>query len=86
MLSISSFLEKFTKILNTSTLVRGFLIDIIKKEINYDIDVKNIKVQNGIVYLNERPIIKNEIFMKKNKILSELNQLIPREKHVLDIR
>jgi hypothetical protein len=83
---ISQFLEKFKKILQTGTQVKEFFVRVLKGELNYDADTKNITIKDGVLYFNDKPIVKNEVFMKKEKILTELNQLLPKGKKIIDIR
>jgi len=83
---ISELLEKFKKILQTDTQVKDLFVRVLKGELNYDADAKNITLKDGIIYMSDKPIVKNEVFMKKEKILMELNQLLPKEKKIIDIR
>jgi len=86
MRTIADLLEKFKKILQSNSQVKELFVRIIKGEINYDADTKNVTVKDGVIYLSDKPIVKNEVFMRKEKILTELNQLLPKEKKMLDIR
>jgi hypothetical protein len=74
MFDIAKYLEKFREM----SLSRGFLktavLEVIKEVCKIDIDPKKIEVKGGIVRINEKPIIKTEIFLKKTKILNILNE------------
>ena len=83
---ISELLEKFKKILQTDTQVKDLFVRVLKGELNYDADAKNITLKDGIIYMSDKPIVKNEVFMKKEKILMKLNQLLPKGKKIIDIR
>jgi len=86
MRTISELLEKFKKILQTNSQVKDLFVRVLKGELNYDADTKSITLKDGIIYMSDKPIVKNEVFMKKEKILTELNQLLPKEKKIIDIR
>lgn len=44
--------------------------------VNLDIDSNKIKIKNNVVYLDVKPIYKNEIFLKKEKIFEKLQEKI----------
>jgi hypothetical protein len=76
MIEIKDLLIKFDNIL----LSEGFKKESIKNAICSIVDVKinneDIKIKNNIVYLNIRPIYKNEIFLKKDLINLKLKELL----------
>ena len=76
MFDISKYLEKFKALKNSKFFLRDLVVESVKKITNIDIDKKNIDIKNGLVRINEKPIIKNEIFFKKSKILEEINSKI----------
>ena len=49
---------------------------IISEQIKIQIETKDIERKNGIIYLNIKPIYKNEIFLKKEQIFSELKKTL----------
>lgn len=53
-------------------VIRSAISSIINTEISSD----DIKVKNGTIYLNIKPIYKNEIFLKKEKILSKIEEML----------
>lgn len=49
---------------------------IISITIGVQIKSEEIKVQNGTIYLDIKPIYKNEIFLKKEEILLKIQELL----------
>jgi len=73
---ISSFLDKFKKILFQKEEILVFISETIFKYTKFKIDPSKIKIKNTYIYIENSPIIKNEIFIYKNKILSDLKSEI----------
>ncbi len=66
MFNLDKFLDKFKKI---KPPINYIIIDIIKNELNVNIKSENILIKNNIIYIKTKPIIKSEVFIKKQKIL-----------------
>lgn len=81
--SLNSFLDKFKKIIGENTQNKDFIIESIEKELHKKIDKNNIKISKNILYLNISPIFKNEIYMRKEKILKSLEE---KNINVIDIK
>jgi len=73
MFDIAQYLEKFKKLKNSKFFIRDLVVESVKKITSIEIDNKKIDVKDSLVRINEKPIIKNEIFIKKSKILEEIN-------------
>ena len=72
---IDSFLEKFKKILNQTSFNKETILLIISKEIKHEIKNEDIKIKNTTIILsNMSPVLKNEIFLHKEKILKLLKE------------
>lgn len=72
---INLFLKKFEKILKTNSSQKDEIIEIILKEVKYEIKIENIKIKNTTIFFsNINPILKNEIFIHKEKILNQLKE------------
>ena len=84
--SVSKLLEKFQNILRASTGTRSVVISIVKTILNYEVPEKNILIKNGVVYIKSNPSFRNELFLNKEIILSEINKLLPKNKKVQDIK
>jgi len=85
MQNISSFLDKFKTIIKDDKELKNIILLVIKKNTNLQIKDSSFSVKNGIILIKEKPPIKNEIFMKKEKILNELKQLL-KKNTISDIR
>jgi hypothetical protein len=74
MIEIKDLLSRFSELLlgeeGKKEVVRGVISSIIKTEINS----KDIKIKNNIIYLNIKPIYKNEIFLKQEQIFLTLKE------------
>ena len=74
MFDIAKYLEKFTVLANSRHFLRDSVQGAIKEICGIEIDPKKIEVKDFVARINERPIIKSEIFLKKNKILLSLKE------------
>jgi hypothetical protein len=84
MKNISSFFSSFNNKASIEINKRLIISSIIKKCINIDIDIKNITIVNGVVNIKTSNIIKNEIVIKKNKIIEDINSSI--KDNIVNIR
>jgi len=73
MFDISKYLEKFTIMSQSRHYLRDSVAEAIKNVCKIEIDPKTIEIKEGIVRINTKPIIKSEVFLKKNKIIGYLN-------------
>ena len=85
MQNINSFLEKFKKLLRYNKEIKETIKGVIKEKIGVELDDKDIKIQNKVLYIKTTPYIKNEIYIKKDLILEKLNSLLDK-KSPKDIR
>jgi hypothetical protein len=76
MLEIKDLLSRFNKILSSSEVKKQLIKEVLLEVLGLEIDFKKIKIKNNIVYLNIKPIYKNEIFLKKEKIFEKLQEKI----------
>ncbi len=72
MFDIGKYLDKFKKMSESRDFLRNTVAESIKEICRIEIDPKKIDIKSGIVRISEKPIIKNEIFIKKAKILENL--------------
>ncbi|PIR69079.1 hypothetical protein COX93_01490 [Candidatus Nomurabacteria bacterium CG_4_10_14_0_2_um_filter_30_12] len=72
MIEIKDLLLKFNNLLISENLKIDALKEVLLKVINLKIKSEDIKIKNNIIYLNIKPIYKNEILIKKDKIFFEL--------------
>jgi len=85
MFNISSFLEKFKNIGVEELLFKEAIISSINDKVKVSITSKDIVFKNSIVTIKSNPMVKSEIFMKKNLLLAEIKRRSP-QVTVLDIR
>ena len=83
--SIGGFLEKFRKIIFQKEKLNEIVTKTISEEISHNVDGKNIKTKNGIIYVEGSPILRNEILIHKKHILEKLENLLKDSKFI-DIR
>lgn len=74
MFDIGKYLEKFKKFSLSRDFLRNSVSESIKEICKIEIDPKKIEVKSGIARISERPVIKTEIFLKKQKILENLKK------------
>lgn len=86
MIEIKDLLGRFSSILlseeNKKESIRRAISEALKAEINS----KDVKIKGSVVYLNIKPIYKNEIFMKQEEILKKLEESFLGKKPPLSIR
>jgi len=73
MKKISQYLKKFQKLTPPDIFIKKSLQKLIQEELGITIDLKNIEYKNNTIFIRTNPLIKNEIFLKKNLILRKLN-------------
>ena len=74
MIEIKDLLARFSNTLLKEEIKNEAIRDVLSKAINFEIKKEDIKIKNNVVYLNIKPIYKNEIFIKKDEIMSELEK------------
>ncbi len=68
---ISSFLDKFKKFEDPKK-ARGQIAKIISAELGEEISESAVTIKNKAIFLNINPMLKSQIFIKKEKILSAI--------------
>jgi hypothetical protein len=82
---ISNFLDKFKKLLSHSEACYKIIAETISKHISITIEEKNIKIKGTTIFINGSPILKNEILIHKQGILTNLKEFLP-GRNFTDIR
>ena len=82
---ITSFLDKFKKIISLSQRHNSVIAEMITKHISFQIKEEMIKIKGSIITLEGSPMLKSEVLMHKSRILSDISSLIP-ERKFTDIR
>jgi len=74
MIEIKDLLIKFDKLIYKEELKVFLIREAIKEITGIEIDKEKIKFKNNTLYLDIKPIYKNEIFINKEKIVAHLEQ------------
>jgi len=74
MIEIKDLLIKFDKLINKEELKVFLIREAINEITGIDIKKEKIKFKNNTLYLDIKPIYKNEIFINKEKIVAHLEQ------------
>lgn len=82
---ITSFLDKFKKLLFQKEASQRIIVETIEKHISYPVDVSCVKVKGTTIHIQGSPLLRNEILMHKRGILTDLLQITP-ESRFTDIR
>ena len=73
---IDLYLEKFKKILSQTSFQKETILSVISEEIKFELKSENLKIKKNIVILSGvSPIVKNEIFLHKEKIFNRLKDV-----------
>jgi len=74
MIEIKDLLARFNNILLSGEIKKSAIRDVLQKIIGVEIKPEDIKIKNNTIYLNIKPIYKNEIFIKQDKIFLALKE------------
>ncbi len=85
MIEIKDLLARFNHILLGEEGKIESIRSAISEVIGIEVDSKDIRVKNNTIFLNIKPIYKNEIFMKRDKIFSKLENSLGKRSPI-DIR
>lgn len=83
--NISSFFDKFKKIIYQKQETKKIIKEVVSKNISFNLEEGFFVYKNGIIFLNCSPVIRNEIIMRKEKILKELREQLV-SCNILDIK
>jgi len=76
MVEIKDLLQRFSNLLLSEEIKKSCVKDVISQIIGAPIDIKDVKIKNNSVYLNIKPIYKNEILLKQDQIFIELQNCL----------
>ena len=82
---ITQFFDKFKRMLSEGEMGRSVIVSTISKNTSIQIQSESIKVKGSVIYISGSPMLRNEVLMRKEKILKELLEAIP-HKRFTDIR
>ena len=84
MRSIQDLLERFKSILDTEDSKKENIIKIIEENTSIVVSAGDVDVKKGKLFLKVKPIYRNAILLKKDKILEDLKQSFG-DKYIPDI-
>ncbi len=70
--NLGGLLEKFKNVLGASKLEKDVVVSIVRDVGKVNLKEKDFEIKNFVIKLSVSPVIKNEIFMRKQKILIAL--------------
>jgi len=76
MIEVKDLLLRVNKLLFSEEIKREAISGVIFQVLKIKVFKDDIKIKNNIIYLSIKPLYKNEIFIKKNQILSELRSVL----------
>ncbi len=85
MFEIKDLLSRFENLLNKGQGNKKILVDLLESVVKIKINTENIRIQNGVLYLDTKPIYKNEILIKKSQLLQTFKESLGK-KAPIDIR
>ena len=85
MIEIKDLLLRWSTLLASKEENKELLREIISQILKIDINREDIKIKNGSLYLNIKPIYKSEILLKKEEIFKKLKEAMG-DKAPIDIR
>ena len=73
---IGDLLKKFKTLVPREKIVKDETIRAVFEETGILLQSEEIFFQNGVIFIKTNPVIKNELFMRKQKILLEIKNKI----------
>ena len=74
MIELKDLLARFSNILLSEEGKKEAIRNTISEVVGVKIKSDDLKIKNGTIYLNIKPIYKNEIFLKQEQILLKLKE------------
>ena len=76
MIEIKRFLEKFLGKRYSLDLIEKSVVEVVLKETGLGNSKMNISIKGSIVFISANPVVKNLVFLSKEKILSEISRTV----------
>lgn len=83
--NIKDYLKRFKNIEPSDRRVKNAFLESFEELFDDTIDVNNIKISNKTIFITTHPVIKKEIFLKKNTLLEKINTKLEQQR-ITDIR
>jgi hypothetical protein len=81
MIEVKDLLKKFEHILLSEESKKESVCQAISEVLGISIDPKAMRIQKNTIYLDLKPIYKTEIFLKHERILRRLQELLKNPPH-----
>ena len=75
MFNIEKYIQKFLENLESTDLHKKQILEIIEKQTQLKLSPDQIEVKNHIVYIQASPVVKNRLFIHKERVLNEILEL-----------
>ena len=72
---IGEYLLKYRKTIAREEDKRSQIVEVIKNATRVSLEEKAISIKKGVLSIDAHTVVKNEIFMHKQKILSDLKNI-----------
>jgi hypothetical protein len=82
---ITNFFDKFKKLLSKGEANHALIADIVSRHITSSIKASAIKIKDSVIYIKGSPMLKSEILIHKQAILTEIELYLVGQ-HFTDIR
>lgn len=76
MIEIKDLLSRFGNILLSEEIKKEAVVETISKITKIKIKKEDVKIKDSTIYLNIKPIYKNEVLLKQEKIFLGLKELL----------
>lgn len=86
MIEVKDLLEKFSKLILSEEGKRNSVARAISNVLGTNINPKDVQIKGNTVFLNIKPIFKNELLLKQDKIQTELTEAFLGKNPYLNIR
>lgn len=86
MIEVKDLLSKWSNVLTSGTAQREAVRRAVSEVLKKEIAPEEVEIQGSTVYLRLKPIYKNEIFLKQEKISARIGELLLGKGTDLEIR
>jgi len=83
---IANFFDKFKKIIYQKEQVGEIIQKVISENLSFEIDKTSFEIKNGVIFFKCSPVMRTEIVLRKKKILVDLENLLPPNIKIVDIK
>jgi hypothetical protein len=78
MVELKNLLDRFNNLLFSNEAKTEAIKKAVFEATGIEIKKEEVRIKNSTIFLNIKPLYKNEIFLKQEKILSILKELLPK--------